>query len=847
MSRRATAASVFCLALAGCPSGVTLTQSLPYPCDPSLGDAQCPAGWRCGLEGSCHDRSVAADYLCHADGDCEQSWRCGLNGRCHARDVGAPLQCNTDNDCEQGWRCTCCGVGICHAPDVGSDYPCRSNDDCAADWHCGREGKCLSPDAGPSWPCVADLDCDDGWRCGLDGVCVDFRAEALQPGYEGPLDRERVSPLLPLEQVELASVALDSETAQGRRGYSLLVDGGLLYFLHTPDDANLVRAFSVALDGGQVRAMASLIWTTFLLDEAGFAAVDWADDGGGQLRRLGSAAGADRLKLQPVPGLVVGFGDGHVWRYDFNAGTRVEAFGPVGPDGGALHVLDADWNHDPFNSSDALVATTDQGMFRAVFIDGGFPLPFEPVYEPFTGGAPCGQPTDSGVPSWATWLEAKEGGPGDDQTYVTLGLMPALDAVGYSAIAVDEIWRHDAGQACVPLPAYHPACAACPSGEQAVELVNLWGDFDYGVNFGAFCQNAAGELHFDTTLVQPSGCLGPTVNGAVDRARTFRTHWGDVRLSAHGQLTNVWLGGDDGNVRLLTLPRPLPLERANGQLRASLSSTTDSNRFVPVPGVGLVMIANWVSPEPAVPDDIDQSEVSAVARTSDGGMWRVTDDQRWLNAAGLALVWRDDVIFAGPIDGDAGVALAFGVSPQPYSHIDALTAVAPSMRADGGLPFLAGYALAQHVLYFFERSAAGHWRTEPMLLPDDGDYFALWSDGPAGRLASRDGRVLALPSRLPLSQPLPGGATATEIRQACNVPFALTAQGLFRLRRATDGGLGFWESEDLSPLLPGAAVDPGFDWPAGNTQARLDQLGSDLFFTNAYGTIVRLAAPQSCP
>jgi hypothetical protein len=53
-----------------------------YPCEMDAGNSQCPNGWRCGLEGYCHEEGTAAPYTCATDQDCEANWRCGPDGKC---------------------------------------------------------------------------------------------------------------------------------------------------------------------------------------------------------------------------------------------------------------------------------------------------------------------------------------------------------------------------------------------------------------------------------------------------------------------------------------------------------------------------------------------------------------------------------------------------------------------------------------------------------------------------------------------------------------------------------------------------------------------------------------------
>src|SRR5690349_21599687 len=82
-SRRATwVAMLLCTAALSRCTCIDLKTPRAYPCTPDGGEAQCPEGWRCGLEGQCHAQGEAAAYECASDNDCEASWRCGPDGRC---------------------------------------------------------------------------------------------------------------------------------------------------------------------------------------------------------------------------------------------------------------------------------------------------------------------------------------------------------------------------------------------------------------------------------------------------------------------------------------------------------------------------------------------------------------------------------------------------------------------------------------------------------------------------------------------------------------------------------------------------------------------------------------------
>jgi hypothetical protein len=159
-------------AVAACPA-IDTQKGRPYSCDRRNGDADCAAGWHCGLEGRCHDPSSPAAWSCATDVDCEGGWHCGVDGLCMDRlDAGA-VACRPDaQDCAPGWRCASSRV-------------------------CQQQGVALP------LACASDGDCEGGWRCGPAGVCLDPSAEALLP-VGNPAARVAVTPLHPFGTIDVA-------------------------------------------------------------------------------------------------------------------------------------------------------------------------------------------------------------------------------------------------------------------------------------------------------------------------------------------------------------------------------------------------------------------------------------------------------------------------------------------------------------------------------------------------------------------------------------------------------------------------------------------------------------------
>lgn len=113
---------LFLALAAGCKSSIDFDQGRPYSCEPEGGDASaaCGTAWRCGVDGRCHAIGDAQPWPCRASSDCEAAWVCGLEKTCHDPAVAADYLCLTDVECTAPWRCGFAGRCLDATAELGA-------------------------------------------------------------------------------------------------------------------------------------------------------------------------------------------------------------------------------------------------------------------------------------------------------------------------------------------------------------------------------------------------------------------------------------------------------------------------------------------------------------------------------------------------------------------------------------------------------------------------------------------------------------------------------------------------------------------------------------------------------
>jgi hypothetical protein len=135
--------------------------------------------------------------------------------------------------------------------------------------------------------------------------------------------------------------------------------------------------------------------------------------------------------------------------------------------------------------------------------------------------------------------------------------------------------------------------------------------------------------------------------------------------------------------------------------------------------------------------------------------------------------------------------------PANKLTITSLTALPPTVRADGGVAYAEGFACARGRVFRYRAENPVVVRTDELVL-GAAEVAEVWADGRRGRAGLRDGTVYSLPSRLLLAPAIAASAsTVYDYESVCGHTFALARGGLYELR--TQGAVtGTWEKVALA-------------------------------------------------
>ncbi|HEY8206261.1 MAG TPA: hypothetical protein VIG99_02190 [Myxococcaceae bacterium] len=139
--------------------------------------------------------------------------------------------------------------------------------------------------------------------------------------------------------------------------------------------------------------------------------------------------------------------------------------------------------------------------------------------------------------------------------------------------------------------------------------------------------------------------------------------------------------------------------------------------------------------------------------------------------------------------------------PLPRTPITSLVPIPPDPAA---APPLFAEAFLVQGGRVFQVTAFNHtyWKAEELDL-GGAEVIAVVADGRRGRAGTKEGRVYALPSRVPVSEALPGSGTPVlGYAQAGATTFAVASGGVFRLRTDGSSPLGTWEAVAVTPMPP---------------------------------------------
>lgn len=785
MSRALRLIVVSALAVGGCKK-IDLAAGRPYPCNPDAGRAnECPAGWRCGLDGRCHDRDAGAAYVCRSDEDCERGWRCALNQRC----IEASAEVLRPDPLDASF-------------DAGKVNPL---------WLSGfpehvASGELfqLAPDSGITAHPFAFV--GDGKLT----LLMRFTDPSGRGGIEGEL-------LLAPAQVPVAPGSVSALAAGGFGAYLLRGDGGLEWFTYLVDGGTVLAPLSIPPIGAR-----ELRWTDepnpklVALSSRQFALVDVFTTltSSGPLE----VSGPDGGMAQPLLDL-----GGNQYRLIALTGAGIfEAL----RDGDGGFVRRSDWQPIPepewhpvdapgFSNAFCAPRPLDGRSYRATRLHGErWGLLVEAVPEGSGSNAAPLLATLHGGPS----SPGSSCGPGSPFQAITPPCptcpdgMSLVDLVQYEAVAPD-------GQTS---PRTEARCRAGSPGDGGYEL-----------NVQVFVRGDSQECVLDTRPpegVQVGGSALPSELTVPQRSSTTRAAFGGT----HGQ---VWAVGGSlfGGATGLTLDRaPLAVvpffnpATQETQLLAPLANTlygfTPLAGFLKLQEIQEEHIEGTVQgkPEWVLLSVRDSILVFDVLRTGPDGeplvvaslapnqgqltppfhaAWTPFDGGSELVISAFDSIYAADVSEVA-VRGDLPAApIEVRVAPQPRSPIVSLTLLSQPSEVEG--PLLAGYALTPNGLFRFKANSQTRWTSEEVALPP-GDFVRLFSDGSRGRVGYRDGTVHSLPGLVPLAPALPDGLTASDFAQYCGFGWALTDAGPYRLRSG-DGGVGHWEP---FPLASGGARPP---------------------------------------
>jgi hypothetical protein len=224
--------------------------------------------------------------------------------------------------------------------------------------------------------------------------------------------------------------------------------------------------------------------------------------------------------------------------------------------------------------------------------------------------------------------------------------------------------------------------------------------------------------------------------------------------------------------------------------------------------------------------------LAAVTSTSEGGRQLVVGSQ--------------DAIYGADLSGRIN-ELEWKLVPLPGANLRSMVVWPSPARGDAGVPLFEGYVLAQNRLFSLTAATAQRWQAQELSLPADGEPTKVWADGYRGRVAFEDGRVMSLPGRVMIAPMVPE-KQAADFAQVCGQGYALAANGLYRLDRATDGGpIGQWTPVDLANRFPGGADGGDFGFGGGRLHTMNNDQTNDLYVFSRAGGAAKLVGPVTCP
>lgn len=755
------AALVVLACLSACRSSIDFEQGRPYSCVPDAGGEDalvCGAGWRCGIEGRCHAVGDARAWACRAAVDCEAGWVCGL---------------------EQ----------TCHDPAVRAAYRCTDDSHCAAPWRCGYAGRCLDV-AGEASP-IAETSVED--LTVLGPRFFTGQPDALVAGDNGTTVGIALGGQIRLIRREAGAILIDDFDAGGPLS-GLMVDPAGAYAV---SDAGLTGFRADGLGSGPLYVSDGGPWLVTASRSYGPMAV--IDDTVWWFGAVSSSAA-----LAP-PESFAALQDNCLY-FANQSGLWVQQPGSLLSSGSALST--SAWR----NRSCAPVVT-GASVGEPLLRTGGT---FRVVLA-FAGRRSLGPalPVPDGGESFVRNFVAAI-----DVTQLSNPARPT-DPVGTGMCVLPAATRNSCGEARTTELLDCPS--PCEVGDQLTDLRPV--DAALEVE----CTGSLGQTTF--RLPYDGQCAAQTMSGRSSRYRELRTP-GERSLSAsylvqrgpHGQ---IWIGDGVAAARPLVLDEPptallRPRYQHESERTASPRVASPSLSAQVHPQLGLVAAST-----PEVLTFVDGTDDWALLRSGnisqleeqrDGGALVVAHRLAALDAlpealpgpwgarlaqrgdAGLLLASSGDRLY-GADEGDWARKVPLRLVPQPGFAILSL-ALQPG-------PTVKGYLCTRSAAFAFSSTSELEWSATQIPLPP-GQLVEAWTDQGRSRVGYADGRVLTLPSGVPVASGLPG-TEFFDYLGACGQIYALTRAGLMRV-----DGAGRW-----APVsLPGGEVVTGETLGGGRLLAR---------------------------
>jgi hypothetical protein len=807
------------MVVAACKADIDFTQGRPYAC--TYGDdSKCGTGWRCGREGQCHQIGAPGTYLCSRDaGDCEASWVCGVDGFCINPDDAGMNLCLSDSDCFHGYRCNVEGrctplngdvIGPTDSPHgplnvlgplVAPDGVTNSGVAFAIQPRTGDPQQ----DALRSWTMAA-----------VSGNNVTTVTNLFHGNY--PVATQDAGTFSQVQQIACAPYGVYVRTDTGIE-LSFTNGNGTQLPVHTgpnplgPDwDLRTLAAFGVLPDAGP--------------DRIGVVAL--STDGGPDFHLInGLAARPLRQSPEPVRSDLFGYDQcliavapDSVW---------VE---PIAGDAGwsqlslpeltSGEVCMGTWNGPPLRARGA------EPNLLAVVLDTTAPATLDGNYPP----------TQSRV------------------ALFDIGALLRPMSFGPDAcIATTDLTCHEARTKMVL-----GICGACQQPNEALlDFFPLVLGQSYGVQSDCVIN---GALHtYQVTQDLDGTCHQTRVISTEPQFRQLLDppYGGSnpFALGKAGQHGELWVGENLIDARPLFLDRaPAGVFRPDSLDGGIVSLHMFADQWIAeVAPQGLPVQPLKAATPIAAQLNGNISDVVLTDRRV--GRFRDTTllfnviatvnatDETFLppysakstpraDGKNEIVVRSFDTIYSGHAPDNATAPWTIKQQVVPSAGIP-ITSILTQV-ADAGTDQLQGYALTGAGLFRLAQDHNEAW-TSTAVSTAPGLRVGLFMEAGAFRLGYDDGRVYALPSNVPLTQPT--SAHFQGFLHACGETWAIADQGLMRLA-PDDGGTGHWVNEPLD------SADPVNFSAAALSGGRLFLVGNLIYVFNAYGGALNFVPQAGC-